>query len=122
LPDIFTFNQPITAFGYFVSNVGDAKNINTITWRLENTVEGTSKDVVFGTFGPGRATGAVLYLGVTDTQAFNRLTIIESEDFDGTLLDNITAGYVVPEPGTLGLLALGGALALTFWRPRPRKT
>lgn len=93
IPDTFTFSSPVTAFGSFFSNVGDSV-ANTITLQLENTLRGTSKNVVVGTYGPGGAFNNVVFAGVTDSEPFNRVTLVESSDYDGLLLDNITAGYV----------------------------
>lgn len=118
IPDVFTFSSPITAFGSFFSNVGDAATANTITFTLENTSLATSKDVVVGPLGPGASFTNVFYFGVTDSDPFDRVTISESFDYDGALLDNITAGYVVPEPATYVLLALGGVLVVAARRAR----
>jgi hypothetical protein len=111
LPDVFTFNQPITAFGSYFTQAGDGP-ANTIILLLQNTLLGTSKTVTVGTLGPNAGFDNAVFFGVTDTDAFNRVSMIESYDFDGVLLDNVTAGQV-PEPSTLALLVAGlGALAL----------
>lgn len=112
VPDSFTFSAPVTAFGTFFSNVGDAVT-NTITLQLENTLKGTSKNVVVGTYGPSGAFNNVAFAGVTDHEPFNRVTLLESNDYDGVLLDNITAGYldrvqtlVVTSPDTSQIIKL----------------
>jgi len=49
---------------------------------------------------------------VTDTLPFDRVQIIEATDStDGMVYDNIVAGIAAPEPGSLMLLLIGGALA-----------
>lgn len=117
IPDVFTFSRPVQAFGAFFSNVGDAAE-NAISFVLENTTLGTSQTVDFGTFGPGREFSSVLFLGVTDSAPFDRVSIVEAFDFDGALLDDITAGYLVPEPASWMLAALGLAGLAAFRRRR----
>ncbi|MGD9646614.1 MAG: PEP-CTERM sorting domain-containing protein [Pirellulales bacterium] len=109
--DVFTFNQPITAFGFFASNIGDGF-ANEITFRLINTKLATSSDVLITKLPGGGSQNNVAFLGVTDTKAFDRVLIIESNDFDSLVTDDYTAGFVVPEPSTLVLLAAGGLALL----------
>lgn len=111
IPDVLLFSRPVTAFGTYISNAGDANTANTITFVLENTLLGTSKSVSLGPLGPGALQDNVLYFGVTDTDPFDKVTMHESFDFDGVLLDNITVGFVIPEPESL-VLGLGGTAAL----------
>ncbi len=55
----------------------------------------------------------VFFFGVTDTDPFDRVSIIEANDYDGILLDDLTVGYVAPEPSSIAILAAGGlAMAL----------
>jgi hypothetical protein len=107
--DVVQFSQPITAFGSYFGQGGDGVP-NVLTLRLENTSLGTSRDVTV-TLGPGAPFFNIAFFGVTDTDPFDRVTMLESEDFDGILLDNTVAGHVVPEPDALALLALGTCLA-----------
>ncbi len=108
---MFTFNQPITAFGAFVIQGGDMANNNPTTFRLRNTATSAFVDVPVQV-GPGWGSNNVFFLGVADTVPFNQVEIIESTDAaDGMLYDNIVAGFV-PEPGSLVLMMLGGACAL----------
>lgn len=110
IPDVFTFNRPVQAFGAFFANVGDAAE-NSIAFILENTALGTSQTVPLGTFGPGRDFNNVLFLGVTDSAPFDRVLVVESFDFDGALVDDITAGYLVPEPTSWSLLLIAAMAA-----------
>lgn len=110
--NLFTFSQAITAFGSYFIQVGDS-GANTITMRFQNTVLGTSKDVVLPQVGPSAGFFNVFYFGYTDTDPFNVVTLLPSNAGDGLLMDNITAGNVaVPEPASLALLACGLAWPL----------
>lgn len=119
IPSVYTFSGFITAFGFYASQVGDGTNVTTFTFKLENTFSNTSKDVVFSPIGPGRGLNPVSFLGVTDTDPFNKVTISEVDDFDGSLWDDITIGYV-PEPSTLALLAIGSVVVIGARRLRGR--
>ncbi len=115
--DWIQFDQPITAFGSYFAQAGDG-GANTLTLRLENTGLGTSKDIVVGTLGPGAGFYNIFFFGVTDTDPFDRVTIIESLDYDGILLDNAIAGIVVPEPATWVLFSVGALAACWVGRRR----
>lgn len=116
--DTLTLSAPVTAFGAYFVNAGDSDTANTLTLLLENTQLGTSETVTLGPLGPNWAQDNVLYFGVTTAgNPFDKITIRESFDFDGMLLDNLTVGFAVPEPST-GLLALAGAAALLLARRR----
>ncbi len=104
--DIVQFSQPITAFGSYFAQGGDRAQPNSLTLRLENTGLGTSKDVTV-TLGPLAPFLNVFFYGVTDTDPFDRVLMVESDDFDGILLDDTIAGIVVPEASTLVILAVG---------------
>jgi len=114
-----TFNTPITAFGSYFIQAGDSA-ANTITLRLENTLLNTSKEVVMGTVGPAASALNVFYFGITDTDPFNRVTLLPDNLGDGILLDNISAGIAVPEPSTLAMLATVAAPALIGFCRRKR--
>jgi hypothetical protein len=107
----FTFSQPITAFGSYFIQVGDS-SADTITMRFENVGLGTHTDVVLPTVGPNAGFNNVFYLGFTDTNPFDRVSMLPSNPADGIILDSITIGTVVPEPATWTLLTLGAALTL----------
>ena len=105
-------NQAVTAFGTYIIQAGD-QAADTITLRLENTLVGSSRDVVVGTVGPNANFNNVFYFGITDNFSFDKITVLTSDGSDGILLDNTTIGFVrVPEPGTLVLLVLGSALPM----------
>lgn len=111
IDDTFTFNTPITAFGTFVSNAGDSTE-NTITFVFENTVLGTSKSFSLSPLGPNRSGTNVFFFGVTDTDPFDKVIIQETFDYDGILLDNITAGHVAAIPEASSLVLISSALAI----------
>ena len=110
-----TFSSPITAFGSYFLNVGDHDanhpgTPDTLTLRLQNTILNTTSDVSIGTLGPNASFGNVFYFGVTDTNPFNKVTVISTNVADdGYVLDNTTIAPV-PEPGTLALCGLAGGL------------
>lgn len=106
--DWIQFPQPITAFGSYFVQAGDGL-ANTITFRLEDTTLGTpSRDVILGPLGPEAPTYSVFFFGLIDTVPFDRVTMIESHDYDGILLDDMVAGFAtVPEPCTLSLTGSG---------------
>ena len=117
--EVFTFNQAVNGFGSFFINVGDAA-ANTVTFRLENTVSATSVDIIAAAMPGGAAGDNVFFAGVTDSAAFNRVTVIVTNPGDGVLYDNITAGVAVPEPSALAL-SLAGALAACLIVGRRKK-
>jgi hypothetical protein len=94
--DWVQFSQPITAFGSYFAQGGDGL-ANNLTLRLENTTLGTSKDVSL-TLGPGAPFLNIFFFGVTDTDPFDRVTMIETVDYDGMLLDDMVTGFVAPLP------------------------
>lgn len=110
--DYFLLSQPVTAFGLFIANVGDAVE-NSISLLLENTLIGpaATRTVQVATIGPGTAQNNILFVGVTDTDSFNKVSVLETTDYDGTMYDNITVGFVVPEPSSLVLAGLGASCA-----------
>ena len=111
--DAWTFSQPVTAFGSYFAQSGTEPYANIITLKLENVGLGTSTIVDVATVGPGASFDNVFFFGVTDTNPFDRVTLIERNDsapetidFDGILLDDITVG-IVPEPSSLALVTVG---------------
>jgi hypothetical protein len=123
VPDVFTFSEPITAFGMYLVNGGDATTANTITVTLLNTLLNTSKTVSLGTLGPRLGFNNTAFFGITDTDPFNRIIWEESFDYDGILFDDIIAGFVkpVPEPSSCILLACAAAILYAARWHRPTK-
>lgn len=117
--DSITFSRTITAFGTYITNAGDG-NANNFSVLLENTVAGTSKTIDFGTLGPDAPQTNVRFFGFTDTAGFDRISFIESNDFDGMLYDDIIAGDVaaVPEPASIAVVAAGIAGIMRFRRKK----
>ncbi len=117
---IFTFNQPIVAFGTYLINVGDTPAANTLTFALQNTVLGTSQSFTVGTFGPNASFTNAAYFGVINSNnPFNRVTVQTSAS-EFYLYDNLTAS-AVPEPGSVALGACW-VLGIGCWSARRRKT
>jgi hypothetical protein len=101
--DWLQFSQPITAFGSYIVQGGDGSSApptsapsNKLTFRLENSALGTSKDVVIDDFGPDWPFYNVVFVGITDATPFDRISLIESYDYDGLLYDDLIAGDLQP--------------------------
>ena len=115
-----TFSTPVTAFGTYICQAGDVA-ADTITLQLDNTITGSSQDVLVGTAGPNAIFNTVFYFGLTDSSPFNRVTLLLSNSSDGVLLDNTTVGTAVPEPSSMLLLARGAVVpCLTGYARRAR--
>lgn len=98
--DWLQFSQPVTAFGSYLVQAGDGSSApptstpaNTLTFRLENTALASSKDVVVAQLGPDWPFYNVVFVGVTDSEPFDRVSLIESYDHDGLLWDDLIAGH-----------------------------
>ncbi len=118
--DWLEFSEPVTAFGSYIVQGGDGSSAsptfapaNSLTFRLENSVLGTSKDVFIQDLGPDWPFYNVVFVGITDTDGFDRISLIESYDYDGLLWDDLIAGHVnvVPEPSSLALALFAGVAA-----------
>ncbi len=113
---VFQLSEPVTAFGLYVMGGGDAL-LNTLTVQLSNTITSYSVDVPAINLGPASGDHNIFFLGVSNAIPFNKVTFLESNDFDGMTYDNIVAGNI-PEPGSFVLLSLGGACACLVRRTR----
>lgn len=101
--DWLEFSEPVTAFGSYIVQGGDGSSApptstppNTLNFRLQNSVTGTDKEVAIQDLGPNWPFFNVIFVGVTDTQPFDRISFIESYDRDGLLWDDLIAGFVTP--------------------------
>lgn len=109
---MITFNTLLKSFGTFVIQAGDLTDSNLTTFRLKNTIANTFVDVPVQV-GPSWGLDNAYFFGVTDTNPFNEVEILETVDInDGSLLDNLVAGGAVPEPSSLAMLLVGGIVAL----------
>jgi hypothetical protein len=105
LNPLFMLSQPVTGFGTFVTNAGDMGNDNPLTFRFRNTSTNATFDVPVHA-GPGWGFDNVFFLGVTNSEPFDEITVLETIDAnDGIQFDNVVAGNV-PEPSSLLLVAL----------------
>jgi hypothetical protein len=101
--DWLEFSEPVTAFGSYIVQGGDGSSApptstppNTLKFRLQNSVTGTDKEITIQDLGPNWQFFNVIFVGVTDTQPFDRISFIESYDYDGLLWDDLVAGFVTP--------------------------
>jgi hypothetical protein len=116
--DWLEFSEPITAFGSYIVQGGDgvAAPTNTLKFRLQNSVTGTNKEVTIQDLGPGWPFYNVIFVGVTDTQPFDRISFSESYDYDGLLWDDLVAGFVTPAlPGDFDKNDVVDANDLVTW-------
>jgi hypothetical protein len=106
-----TLSQPVTSFGSYFIQAGD-QAADTLTLQLDNTILGTTQDVVMGTVGPDANFNNVFYFGVTDINPFNRITLLLTNSNDGILLDNTTVGNVLPGDANFDRIVNGQDIAL----------
>lgn len=119
--DWLQFSEPVTAFGSYIVQGGDGSSEppisappNRLTFTLQNTALGTSKEVVIRDLGPDWPFYNVIFVGVTDTDAFDRISFHESYDYDGLLWDDLIVGR--PIPGDFNDNGLVDAADLSIWR------
>lgn len=119
--DFIQLASPVTAFGSYFTNGGSESTSNTVTLRLSNGTDPGTYRTVTRVLGPSAGDNNVFFWGVTDTNPFDRITLIESLDFDGILLDDLTVGNLapVPEPSSIALMVFGSAGLL--WAARRRQ-
>jgi hypothetical protein len=84
---------------------------NPITFQLSNSVTGATGQTVVDV-GPAWGDHNIFFVGIGYAPGFDKVTLVEANDGgDGMVYDNVVAGTFVPEPGSLALLTLGGAVA-----------
>ena len=114
--DWIHFSEPITAFGTYITQGGDAL-ANNLTVRLENTALETSKEVFIAQLGPQDPDANVRFIGITDTDPFDRISFIESNDYDGLLFDDLIVGFLRPPlPGDFNRDGMVDLADYTLWR------
>ena len=103
--DWVQFSAPITVFGAYIVQGGDGSSApptstppNELKFRLENTLLGTSKEVLVQNLGPDWPFYNVSFVGIMDTVPFNKISFLESYDHDGLLWDDLIAGFALPAP------------------------
>ena len=101
--DWLQFSQPVTAFGSYIVQGGDGSSAtptsappNKLTFRIENSTLGTTKDVVIADLGPDWPFYNVIFVGITDSTPFDRISLVETYDYDGLLYDDLIAGNLQP--------------------------
>lgn len=122
--DWLQFSEPVTGFGSYIAQSGDGSSAsptlapaNRLTFTLQNTALGTSKEVVIHDLGPDWPFYNVIFVGVTDTEPFDRISFHESYDFDGLLWDDLIAGQLKqPISGDFTGDDLVDAADLEVWR------
>lgn len=122
--DWLQFSEPITGFGSYIVQSGDGASAppssrppNVLTFHLENTQLGTTKDVVVQSLGPDWPFYNVVFVGVTDAEPFDRISFHESVDFDGLLWDDLIVGHVAKTPSAdFNNDQLVNAADLELWR------
>lgn len=119
--DFILFSEPVTAFGSYITNGGDG-DVNSLSFRLENSQLGTNKVVSIAELGPNWSFSNVIFVGLADTDPFDRISFIETNDNDGLLFDDLIAGnvFMVPEPGSSMAIAIATACLARYRRRTQR--
>ncbi|WP_442483680.1 DUF1559 family PulG-like putative transporter [Aeoliella sp. SH292] len=113
--DWVEFSEPVTAFGSYLTQAGDAQP-NTFSIRLQNTDLGLDEIVPVRTFGPSWPYGNVQFIGITSSTPFDRISFIETNDFDGILYDDLVVGHLKPLPGDFNSDGRVDLADYTVWR------
>jgi hypothetical protein len=125
--DNFTvaLSTPISAFGFYGTDIGDNGGQLTLTLTDINNV--ISILVIPHTLvSDGSTTGSNLYFGFYDQSALYKQIVFgtSAPNADGFGIDNLSIGYATPLPAALPLFAsgIGGVMGLLGWRRKRKKT
>ena len=106
--DNFTvaFSNPISAFGFFGTDIGDNGGQLTLTLTDTNGVISTL-DIPHTLVSDGSTTGSNLYFGFYDKSTLYTQIVFgtSAPDADGFGIDNLSIGYATPLPTALPLFA-----------------
>jgi hypothetical protein len=124
--DNFTvaFSNPISAFGFFGTDIGDNGGQLTLTLTDTNGVTSTL-DIPHTLVSDGSTTGSNLYFGFYDKSTLYTQIVFgtSAPNADGFGIDNLSIGYATPLPTALPLFAsgMGGVMGLLGWRRKRKK-
>jgi len=119
------FANPISAFGFYGTDIGDFGGQLTLTLTDTNGV--TSVLNIPHTIGSNGSTdGNDLYYGFYDMSTFYTQVVFGNSagaGVDGYGIDNLSIGYATPLPAALPLFAsgMGGVMGLLGWRRKRKK-
>jgi len=120
------FSSPISAFGFYGTDIGDFGGVLTLTLTdVNNNTTTLTVPAMEGSGGTQPENGSVLYYGFYDTgDTYTSITFHNSNTVDNFGFDNFTVGTAdqvipVPEPATLAVLG-SGFLGLVAVRRRYR--
>lgn len=127
--NVITLSRPVNGFGLFFTQVGDQVP-NQLTLELFSFQTLVTKSIPVNasgngtgaplTLGPGRGDNSTFFFGISDTDAFDQVTIkgLFNNGADGHLYDDISIGFItgVPEPSTYALL--GGLGIILYGRQK----
>jgi hypothetical protein len=124
--DNFTvaFSTPISAFGFYGTDIGDHGGQLTLTLTDINNVI-SILNIPHTLVSDGSTNGSNLYFGFYDTNALYKQIAFgtSAPNLDGFTIDNMSAGYATPLPAALPLFAsgFGGVMGLLGWRRKRKK-
>lgn len=111
---LFVPSGTVDSIGFYLTDPDDAGAITDIS--LTNGLAVTTDfDSIFG---GGLPNGDVYYVSLFAPSGIASLQIFSNNNNDGYGIDSFTAGQVVPEPGTLGLMSAGLLFVVGYTRRR----